>query len=320
MTYSSGSLILDDDYNIFATGNAAGTGDNNVPNINTAWGAGTGNKGYGQTSTISPVSAGSTITATQWATLLTRMTSLANHQNTTITAISNPSTGDTITAYAALDSNITAVFNSRLNAVANGTDASTVNSTTSSWSSSATLTKTFTWAGANQLRYFFNAGGQIRFSLSRTGGTASPHNTGWSNLLTATGTLVYTGSGSVKTIAGTSYTGFSKVGGSGTPTIFVTGTGVQDLTPGGAATTVFRQFDTTYLYQANYVTVTAALNATSTVLTLVITLTDAYTGGVNPDTVDGTLSATFIARPPSTTYLTDTWGTVTQNTPTWSLA
>ena len=28
MTYSTGSLIIDDDYNIFATGNAAGTGDN----------------------------------------------------------------------------------------------------------------------------------------------------------------------------------------------------------------------------------------------------------------------------------------------------
>ena len=34
MTYSTGSLIIDDDYNIFATGNAAGTGDTSVANIN----------------------------------------------------------------------------------------------------------------------------------------------------------------------------------------------------------------------------------------------------------------------------------------------
>lgn len=319
MTYTSGSLIIDDDYNIFATGNAAGTGDNNVPNINTLWATGTGNKGYGQASTLSPVSAGSTITATQWATLLTRMTLIANHQGTATTAIPGPSAGQTITAYAALESNITAITNNRLNADANGSDSTTVNSTTTAWSSSASLTKTFTWTSSDAMRYFFNAGGMIRWSYSRTGGTSSPHNTGWSNLLTATGTLVYTGYGSSKTIAGTGYVGLNKVGGSGTPTIFTTGTGVRDLTPGGAATTVFRQFDTTYLYQANYVTVTAALSAASTVLTLTTTLTDAYTS-VNPDTVDGTLSATFTVRPPSTTYITSTWGSVTQNTPSWSLS
>ncbi len=40
MTYSAGNTIIDDDYNIFATGNAAGTGDDSVANINSVWGAG----------------------------------------------------------------------------------------------------------------------------------------------------------------------------------------------------------------------------------------------------------------------------------------
>ena len=154
MAYSSGSLILDDDYNIFATGNAAGTGDNNTANINTVWGTGTGNKGYGQGTTVSPVSAGSTITATQWATLLTRMTSIANHQGTSITAISNPNAGDTIEAYAALSSNITSIFNNRLNAAANGSDITTngTTQTTSTWDVRAQTTKTVTFSSTDALR------------------------------------------------------------------------------------------------------------------------------------------------------------------------
>ena len=47
----------------------------------------------------------------------------ANHQATSITAISSPSAGDTVEAYAALSANITATFNNRNNADANGTDA-----------------------------------------------------------------------------------------------------------------------------------------------------------------------------------------------------
>ena len=320
MAYSTGATIIDDDYNIFATGNAAGTGDNNVTNVNTVWGAGALTRGYGQGTTVSPVSAGNTITATQWATLLTRMTSIANHQGTSITAISNPSTGDTISAYAALSSNITAIYNSSLNAAASGADLTTngTTTTTSSWTSSATTTKTITFASAAALRYFFNAGGQIRFSFSRSGGGANTRNTAWTNLLTAVGTLVYTGSGSAKTIAGSTLQGFAKIGGSGTPSVFVESTGVQNFTPGAAATTVYTQAATTYLYQSNNIVITAALNAPSTAFTLVVTLNDVETRPI--DTVDGTLTMTTALRQPSTTYISNTWGTPTQNAATWTLA
>ena len=57
MAYSAGDTILDNEYNIFATGNAAGTGDNAVANLNTLWGTGTTDYGYGETgSVISAVS------------------------------------------------------------------------------------------------------------------------------------------------------------------------------------------------------------------------------------------------------------------------
>ena len=58
MAYTSGDTILDDHYNDFAT------------SVNAIWGSGSGDKGYGQTNTVSSVSAGSTITASQWTTLL----------------------------------------------------------------------------------------------------------------------------------------------------------------------------------------------------------------------------------------------------------
>jgi len=327
MAYSSGSVILDDDYNIFATGNAAGTGDDNTANINTVWGTGTGDKGYGQTNTVSAVSAGSTITATQWSTLLTRMTSIANHQGTSITAISNPSAGDTIEAYNALSTNITNIFNNRLNAAANGTDitANGTTTTTSSWDVRATTTKTVTFADAASLRHFFNAGGHIRMSFSRTGGTSNNKNTEWSDLLTKTGTIVVCGSGTSKTINSETLTGTTKIGGGGTPTTLATGTGALDYT--GTDVAIYKQFADTSPYTANFINIDASVSGS--VITFSVTLEDAAADTIAPDgsgsgdsldIVDGTLTMTTVVRPPSTSNLNNnSWGTPSMNAASWSL-
>jgi len=326
MAYSSGSVILDDDYNIFATGNAAGTGDDNVANINTVWGSGTGDKGYGQTNTVSAVSAGSTITATQWATLLTRMTSIANHQGTSITAISNPSAGDTIEAYAALSTNITNIFNNRNNAAANGSDitANGTTTTSSTWDVRAVTTKTVTFADAASLRYFFNAGGMIRMSFSLTGGSDAK-SLEWADLLSDAGTIVVTGAAASKTIAAVAYTGTTKIGGSGTPTTLATGTGVFDYT--GTDTLIFKQFADSAPYTANYIEIDAKIS--TNVITFTVTLEDAAADTIAPDgsgsgnaldVVDGTLTMTTAVRPPSTANLNaNTWGTPTMNAASWTL-
>lgn len=325
MTYSSGSLIIDDDYNIFATGNASGTGDNNTANINTVWGVGTSDKGYGQSTTLSPVSTGTLITATQWETLVSRLESIGAHQGTSINGGSGYSTitaGQLITALANLSGDITNVFNNRGNAAASGTDITTngTTTTTSSWDVSAVTTKTVTFADAASARYFFNAGGMIRMSWSRSGGTVNNKNTEWTDLLTKAGTIAITAGTSTQTIAGVSYTGTTKIGGGGTPTVLTTTTGFYDLTPGGAAVEIFKQFADTAPYTSNFISVTAALNAASTVLTFVTTLSDAESD-VDPslDVVDGTLTMTTVVRPPSTTYLTNTWGTPAMNAASWTL-
>jgi hypothetical protein len=148
MAYASGDTILDDHYNIFVQGGASAV-DNNTANVNTIWGTGTGDKGYGASGTLATVSAGSTITATQWVNLLNRVSSIANHQGTSITAISNPTTGDTISAYTALSGNISSIFTNRLNCAASGTDATTTSSGINTWRDLQTTTFTVSFSSAN---------------------------------------------------------------------------------------------------------------------------------------------------------------------------
>lgn len=334
MAYTSGSLILRDDYNIFATGNAAGTGDNNVANLNTVWGAGVTDKGYGQSSPIGNVAAGGTVTATQWETLVSRIETIGAHQGTVINSptgsYSTITAGQTISILSQLTTDVTNVFNNRGNAAASGTDITTngTTTTTSTWDVSAVLTQTVTFANAASARYFFNAGGMIRLAWSRAGGTVTNKNTDWTNLLTASGTIVTTGGAGTQTIAGTAYTGTTKVGGSGTPTTLTTTTGFYDLTPGGAATEIFRQYSANAPYTTNYIKLTVALDAASTVLTYVVSLLDDAVDTIAPDgtgsgdlqdIVDGTLSQVMVVRPPSVTYLTSTWGTPSMSAPSWAL-
>lgn len=317
MAYSTGSVILDDDYNIFATGNAAGTGDNNVANVNTVWGIGTGDKGYGQTTlpVLSAVTAGQTVTATQWATMLNRISSASSQQGSSITPITNPVVGNTISAYAALSTNITTIYNNRLNCAAVGTSITSGGSTdrTTSWTSSVTFTQTVTFASGDAARYFFNSGGRITLSYSRSGGSSSDQNTAITNLLSACGTINITAGTGTQTIAGGSYTGTTKTGGSGSPTIATT-LGYYDLTTSNQQ--IFTQSASSYYgYEGNSLTINIRSNGTqgsNADAGSIITITSviAKPGGLT--TVDGTLNATMTLVPSATTYLTTTsWGTPT---------
>jgi hypothetical protein len=305
MTYTTGSLILRDDYNIFATGAAAGTANHAVNNINTLWGTGVGDKGYGQTTVLSAVDAGNTVTATQWATMIARMTSLASQQASTITAITQPTVGNTISVFAALSGNLSTLTTNRLNKAANGTDIVTGGTATTAtgWTTTRTATHTITFASADAARYFFNAGGEIRIACTRTGGTSTTKNTNWSQLLTDCGTTVFASQGTTKS------------GGAGSPTTVATTIGYYDMTT--TDQTVFKQFAVGAPYTVNALTVSAKTNGVQgangdvgTVVTITVLFDDAEVDTVN-DTVDGTLTSTCTVRPPSTTYLTNTWGTPT---------
>jgi hypothetical protein len=61
-------------------------------------------------------------------------------------------------------------------------------SRTGSWFSQCQCTIQVYWNNANDARYWFNSGGQIRISASRSGGTAVSQNTSWTSLLSSAGT------------------------------------------------------------------------------------------------------------------------------------
>ena len=316
MAYSSGGLIQATDYNGFASTTAGA-------NVNDIWSTGSGDKGWGQ-SALSTVSALGTVTATNWASLVNTISSMGSQTGTTITARTAPTTGNLIEVLAALNTDLTNITTNRNNAVANGTQYTAwtgTNSKTAATSGatwSFTFTNTVTFASAAAARYFFNGGGRIKLDVSKTatGDLGDPE---WNDLAnTLCGDIFFTGAAAAKTIAAVSYTGTTKIGGTGTPNTLSTATGFYALTPGGAATIIYKQFADTAPYTANFIQHSVALDATSTVLTFT-TLWSASDGdpisggtassGATPGTAPTTICTYF---PPSTTYLTSaSWGTPT---------
>ena len=333
MAYTAGDTILDDEYNTFVTGNAAGTGDNGVANLNTIWGTGTLDKGYGETgSTIAAVSAGSTITAAQWNTLLGRIETIGAHQGTSVTNYSTISAGNTIEALANVSTDITNVFNARLDAAASGSTITTSGAATygSSWQTSISGVHRITFASANAFRYFFNAGGLITFTFSRSGGTSNDKNTEWSDLATNMGTITFSGSAS-HTVNGTAYTGTTQTGG------YAGGAGsAKGTIDAFALTTSYQQLIIKYAdtspYTGNYIKLEAQANAaagSATYIDFKVTAVDAAadTGnptyplaGTNPaslDLVDGTWTSTMNYILPASTQLTSaSWGSPTMSVET----
>ena len=316
MTYSSGSLIVATDYNGFANDTAGA-------NVNSIWATGSTDSGYGQ-SALATVAATNTITATQWASLVNTISSIASHQGTTITARTAPTAGNLISILAALNTDLTNCTTNRGNAIANGTqytgwtgtNSKTTATSGASWT--ITFTNTVTFASAAAARYFFNAGGRIKIDVAKssTGATGDPE---WNDLSTTLcGDIYITGGTATQTISGASYTGTTKVGGTGTPTTLATTTGWYDLTAGAAATIVYKQFADTAPYTSNYIQHAIAKGASSD--TLVITTTwvavdgDPISGGTAPTgATPGTAPCTIVTYfPPSSTYLTTAaWGTPT---------
>ena len=316
MAYSSGGLIQATDYNGFASTTAGA-------NVNDIWSTGSGDKGWGQ-SALSTVSALGTVTATNWASLVNTISSMGSQTGTSITARSAPTTGNLIEVLAALNTDLTNITTNRNNAVANGTQFTGwtgTNSKTAATSGATwtiTFTNTVTFASAAAARYFFNGGGRIKLDVSKTatGDLGDPE---WNDLAnTLCGDIFFTGAAAAKTIAAVSYTGTTKIGGTGTPNTLSTATGFYALTPGGAATIIYKQFADTAPYTANFIQHSVALDATSTVLTFT-TLWSASDGdpisggtassGATPGTAPTTICTYF---PPSTTYLTSaSWGTPT---------
>lgn len=300
--YQQNEIILDDHYNQFAN------------TLNAVLGEGTGDTGYGQTE-LTTVSDGIQVTATQWANLLSKIQTVASHQASSITAIAQPTSGDVIAVLDALEANGTTITTNRLNVASYATSIDTVISSSSTWVTSWTHTAKITFAGGNEARWFFNAGGKIQVTFSITGGTSDSKYDEFESLATACGTFEIKARSAGKT------------GGSGTPDTNLS-TGYYDLAT-TEGTLLFKQFEDTSPYTTNYIQLTAwtttehsdGLGNNGETLTIKVEYVDAATDQTSYDKsiynvldqMDGTIETTFKLVPPAATYITNVYGV-----PSWS--
>jgi hypothetical protein len=296
LTYLVGGKIQATDYNGFVSTNS--------PNVNNIWSTGSGNSGYGQTA-LGTVNASQKVLASQWNTLFNTISNIGAHQGTSITSVTAPAAGAKIVAFTpTVENNITSINTNRLNAAAVGSTTANTATRGSTWQNILTFTHTAAFANADAARYFFNSGGQLNITCSHPSGTNI--NLLLNNLASNVGTVWMSSatSGSIS-IAGTSYNGITKVGGGGNSPTISTNSGFYAWT--AANTTVFTQTASTgpAAYLGSFIRCNVIYSgSTVTVYTIWDEIPDGYVASSGSAT-------TLTARFPSTTYLANTWGSVT---------
>jgi len=308
MSYAQFQTIAAADYNALVGGNpatASGT-------LNTVWATGGTTAGYGQPA-LANVATGDTILASSWANLVNRTANAATHQGTSITSVTAPAAGGTITYLSAIPTNLTTIYTSRLNAATQSSTTSNTVVSGATWSSIATFTQTATFANGDAARYFFNSGGQLAVTVSHANNAAGI-NLLLNNLCSNVGTVVLSAptSGTV-TIAGTSYSGVTRIGGGGNSPTISTNSGYYALTTSNA--NIYYQTASTGPagYLSTNINIFAKTNGTvgsNGDAGNVITITTVWDEIPNGLTV-GTGSTTVLTvRPPEVTNIANTWGTI----------
>lgn len=173
MTYTQGGLIEATDYNTLVGSNTSITSTQ----LNAVWAWGANSRGYGQTA-VSQVSALSTVTATQWASLVNTVNSANTHITGSGSGLTANTAGQIIGFSGGLQTKINGINSDRLLFASNA--AATVNvsglaayGAWTSTSTASTLSRAFglraTFSnGADAARFFFNAGGRMKFNITAT--------------------------------------------------------------------------------------------------------------------------------------------------------
>jgi len=312
MTYTAGQLVQASDYNNFVGGNTA----NVSGQLNTILGMGYGNAGYGQ-SAVSNVSAtitGNLITATQWTTLVNNVNKVRKHQSGVgFTNLSTYVAGTVVNANTAISSNLTNAYTNRLNYSAEGTTTTgstfSPNFTAPNDSNPATFqfSRTATFASADAARFFFNAGGQLNFIVT---GVANNDGTSRSASLQ---TLAQTNFGSMRIRAANNS---GRTGSGGTVSSSDTNLGYYKSTTSDAVAVSIA--GTTSSYTSDSCTFFVRTNGTQgsngdagSTMTLSMQL---FSGAQSPafdDSINITVNHRVDVIYPSTTFLANTWGSVT---------
>jgi hypothetical protein len=270
-------------------------------------GPGAATRGYNQTVLSSDVFTGNQITRAQWDLLKSDIVNILYHQNGELPNIITVNSGDVI-VYGAGNPNTnydTLLETAAANRFQVAASQSVVTSKgaatyTSAWSSSAQFTLTVTFGTADQGRYFFNSGGKIRLNTVINGGTGNSQHNAWVNFLNSVGIRSFG----------------------------------ADTDPSINYYTLTNSFQTYYQnslstpYSANNYRLEARTDVannstgTATILTLRVTLTDAYVPqGAAPapsDQVDGTMTISVEELKAAGTLIPS--GSFSITSPTYSLS
>ena len=306
MAYSSGGLIAATDYNGIVSTTVGG-------NIAFVMGTGASQYGYGQdVSLISTVSASGTVTAAQWAGLFYMVNRALGHQGATRLAGGsnlNATSGSTITYFANVASAATSIFT---NAATYGTQGTTVTgsnfddavSTSTGLASAVYGARTVTFASGNAARYFFNAGGQLNYVVSTPTASGSTAQNVFIALINSLG-----GWGQ-KNTSSTGRTGSGYTLGTNSTTFGYRNNVLNSWTTVVSTTSTQSAYtsDTALLQvQTNSSDTTNGSNGATVQFRCVYTMAD--------HSWDDSISVTHRSRvdiiPPETTYLTNSWGSIT---------
>lgn len=315
MSYAQGGLIEATDYNNLTGGSVA----TSTPNrLNTVWATGSGFAGYGQTA-VANVAVSSTVTATQWASLINSLNSILTHQSGSGSGISAPVAGNKIDYLSTLQSSINTAYTNKLSFNSNSaaiTNASSL-SAYSAWTSTSTtdtLTRAFgarvTFASADGARYFFNSGGRLKFNVSAV-------NNGGANSRSEAATNLIGYLGGIALFAANTTGG--RTGSGGTLGTNTTASGYYQLTTSNV------NFVTMTSTTSNYTTDTGNIsvktngtqgsnNDNGTQLefwTNISSTSGGNSGGSFDDSLNITPTVTVDISYPEVTNLSNTWGAIT---------
>lgn len=263
---------------------------------------GVGSTGYGQNLASTVVQSGQTFTNAMWNNLRSDMLKARQHQtgvdeSGNLTAVTN-STQITSSLIAQYDNFVTLITTNQRVCASNQATVETMSAAVRSlpWNGVIAHSLTLSFTDTLRARYFFNAGGQIRFTASRTEAAATTKDTDWTNVLSSMGTIRMDHN-STAFLAGGSGSGSAK--------------GFYNLTV--TSQQIYSKGSSVYAYTENDYNISAGVNNSTTPSNIVLRIEfrDDDTGnqpqpppGPPPfgpkvdETVTGTLTSTvFIFRP-----------------------
>lgn len=229
-------------------------------------------EGWGQSWSVYNPAAGATITDTNTNDIINAAQDIAVYTGAS-NNVSDVSDGATIqdTDLNNIQSTITNGYNARTTAASSylSQESKDTSTRTAAWSTTVTHDVSVAFSNEAHRNSFFNAGGSIYFTASRSGGASNDQNTDWTNLLSAMGTIKMN---FTQTTAS-----------SGTTTSL----GMYDLTT--SYQTIYTKAGSGS-YSTNFYRIEAqAPNASS--IRFLITFGDSHTGRGYFDQVDGTLTS-----------------------------